>query len=168
MSSDSGTSADSIELTNYTFDEIQLGQKARYSKRIEENDILLFAHVSGDVNPVHLNAEFAASTRFKEPIAHGMLTGAIVSAAIAMELPGPGSIYLGQSLRFRLPVKPGDTITIELEVLEKTEKLHSVKLACKAVNQSGKVVASGEADVMAPTEKLSITAPVLPRINIGN
>ena len=96
-------------LVNYTYDEITIGQTARYSRLIEERDIRLFAAVSGDVNPVHLDPEFAAATSFGEPIAHGMLTGAIISAALAMELPGPGTIYLSQSLKFRLPVKPGDT-----------------------------------------------------------
>ena len=107
------------ELGNFTYDEISIGQTARYSKLVEERDVKLFAAVSGDVNPVHLDADFAAGTPFGEPIAHGMLTGAIISAALAMELPGPGTVYLSQSLKFRLPVKPGDTITVALEVTGK-------------------------------------------------
>ncbi len=83
------------DLSNYTFDEISIGQTASYTKRIEEQDIQLFAAVSGDVNPVHLDAGFAAKSPFKERIAHGMLTGALISAALALELPGPGTIYLG-------------------------------------------------------------------------
>ena len=154
------------ELTNYTYDEITIGQTASYSKLIEERDIQLFAAVSGDINPVHLDADFAAGTAFGERIAHGMLTGAVISAAIALELPGPGTIYLGQSLRFRLPVKIGDEITIQLEVTDKRDDKRFVTLDCKAVNQNGKVVATGTAEVMAPTEKLRILPPPLPAITV--
>jgi 3-hydroxybutyryl-CoA dehydratase len=154
-------------LTNYTYDEISIGQTASYSKRIEEKDIQLFAAVSGDVNPVHLDASFAATTQFGERIAHGMLTGAIISAALALELPGPGTIYLGQSLRFRLPVKIGDEITVQLEVTGKRDDKRFVTLECKALNQKGKTVASGTAEVMAPTEKLSIERPPLPVITVA-
>jgi 3-hydroxybutyryl-CoA dehydratase len=150
------------KLSNYTYDEIEIGQQASYSKTIGEQDIQMFAAVSGDVNPVHLDAEFAATTQFKQPIAHGMLTGALVSAALALELPGPGTIYLGQSLRFRLPVLIGDHITIELEVTEKRDDRKFVTLDCKALNQNGKVVASGIAEVMAPSEKLELEAPEIP------
>jgi 3-hydroxybutyryl-CoA dehydratase len=154
-------------LTNYTYDEISIGQTASYSKRIEEKDIQLFAAVSGDVNPVHLDASFAATTQFGERIAHGMLTGAIISAALALELPGPGTIYLGQSLRFRLPVKIGDEITVQLEVTGKRDDKRFVTLECKALNQNGKAVASGTAEVMAPTEKLSIERPPLPVVTVA-
>jgi len=155
------------QLTNYTFDEITVGQTASYSKLINEEDIQLFAAVSGDVNPVHLDAAFAANTPFKERIAHGMLTGAVISAALALELPGPGTIYLGQSLRFRLPVKIGDEITVQLEVTEKLPGKGFVTLDCKAVNQAGKTVASGTAEVMAPKEKLSIERPPLPKFHLA-
>jgi acyl dehydratase len=119
------------------------------------------------VNPVHLDAEFAATTQFKECIAHGMLSGAIISAAIAMELPGPGTIYLGQSLRFCLPVKPGDTITVKLEVIDKKDKRGFVTLDCRVFNQDEKLVVTGTADVMAPKEKLLLERPALPRVRIG-
>lgn len=155
------------QLSNHTYDEITIGQTASFSKLIEEQDIQLFATVSGDVNPVHLDADFAATTPFKERIAHGMLTGAIVSAALAMELPGPGTIYLGQSLRFRLPVKIGDTVTVALEVTDKRDDKKFVTLDCVATNQTGKVVASGTAEVMAPSEKLVIDRPSLPTVKVG-
>jgi 3-hydroxybutyryl-CoA dehydratase len=155
------------QLTNYTYDEINIGQTASYSKLVEEKDIQLFAAVSGDVNPVHLDASFAATTPFKERIAHGMLTGAIISAALALELPGPGTIYLGQSLRFRLPVKIGDEITVHLEVTGKRDDKRFVTLECKAINQQGKTVASGTAEVVAPTEKLSIERPPLPIVTVA-
>ena len=154
------------QLTNYTYDEIEIGQTASYTKTVTEQDIQLFAVVSGDVNPVHLDAEYAAGTMFKERIAHGMLTGALVSAALALELPGPGTIYLGQSLRFRLPVKIGDEITVKLEVTEKQDAKKFVTLDCVVENQAGKVVASGPAEVMAPTEKIDIPAPALPQVSL--
>ncbi len=155
------------KISNFTYDEIYVGQKAQYKKCVNANDIVLFAAASGDLNPVHLDAEFAATTPFGEPIAHGMLTGAIISAAIAMELPGPGTIYLSQSLRFRLPVKIGDEICVYLEVTDKRDKRKCVTLDCKAMNQQGKVVASGTAEVMSPTEKLLVECAKLPEIQIG-
>lgn len=156
------------QITNFTFEEITIGQTASYSKTIEEADIQLFAAVSGDVNPVHLDTEFAANTQFGERIAHGMLSGAVISAAIAMQLPGPGTIYLGQSLRFRLPVKLGDTITASLEVVEKEEKRRFVTLDCNVYNQNDKLVVSGTAEVMAPADKLVVERPQLPPVHIGN
>ena len=156
------------QLSNFTYDEIELGQTASYSKVVESQDILLFAAASGDVNPVHLDADYAATTLFKERIAHGMLTGAFISAALAMKLPGPGTIYLSQSLSFRLPVKIGDTVTIALEVTEKRDKRKYVTLECKAYNQHEKLVASGTAQVMAPSEKIQIDRPVLPKITLGD
>lgn len=155
-------------LSNFSYDEITIGQTATYSKLIEARDIQLFAAVSGDVNPVHLDPEFAATTPFKECIAHGMLSGAIISAAIAMELPGPGTIYLGQSLRFCLPVKAGDTITVNLQVTDKKDKRSVVTLDCKAVNQHDKLVVTGTAEVMAPREKLWLERPILPSVRIGD
>ena len=154
------------QLANFTYEEIDIGQTARYSKLIEEQDIQLFAAVSGDVNPVHLDPDFAASTPFGERIAHGMLTGAIISAALAMELPGPGTIYLSQTLRFRAPVKIGDKVTVELEVTEKQDRRKIVTLDCKASNQSRKVVATGSAQVMAPEQKLTIEPPHMPRFGL--
>lgn len=156
------------QISNYTYDEITIGQTATYSKLIETRDIQLFAALSGDVNPVHLDAAFAATTRFGGCIAHGMLSGAIISAAVAMELPGPGTIYLGQSLRFSLPVKPGDTITVHLEVTGKKDKRCLVTLDCKVFNQLDKLVLSGTAEVMAPSEKLVLQRPALPRVRIGD
>lgn len=149
-------------ISNFTFDEISLGQTATYTREVTDRDVQLFAAASGDVNPVHLDDEFAAGTPFKQRIAHGMLTGAFISAALAMQLPGPGTIYLGQSLRFRLPVKIGDTVTVTLEVTEKKDRRKIVTLDCKVTNQDGKVVASGTAEVMAPVEKLVIDEPPQP------
>jgi acyl dehydratase len=154
-------------LENFTFDEIEIGQTATYSKTLTEDDLALFAATSGDVNPVHLDAEFAAESMFKQRIAHGMWTGGVISAAIALELPGPGTIYLGQSLSFRAPVVLGDTITVTLEVTAKQDDKKFVTMSCVATNQKGKAVVKGEAQVLAPSEKLSIPAPELPKITIG-
>ena len=151
------------QITGYTYDEITLGQTASFSKLVEEQDIRMFSAVSGDVNPVHLDEDFAAGTIFGERIAHGMLTGAVISAALAMELPGPGCIYLGQTLRFSRPVKIGDRITARLEVTGKRDDKKIITLACEVSNQEGKIVASGDAQVMPSSERLQIERPALPR-----
>jgi len=154
-------------LENHTFDELRVGQRARYSKTLSEEDVTLFAVVSGDVNPVHLDADYAAGTPFRQRIAHGAWTGALISAALALELPGPGTIYLGQTLNFHAPVRIGDSIAIELEVTALGEDKPVVTLDCRAVNQEGRVVASGEARVLAPTERVRCPAPELPPVRIG-
>ena len=154
-------------LINYTYDEIKIGQKACYSKSVTEKDIQLFAVISGDFNPVHLDDNYASKTIFKERIAHGMLTGAFISAALALKLPGPGTIYLGQSLRFMIPVKIGDQITVNLEVTNKRDKLNLVTLSCTAINQHRKIVIKGTAEVIAPTEKINIPSPAIPTVTIS-
>ncbi len=154
-----------IENTPYA--ELAIGQVAEYRKQVSEQDIVLFAIVSGDANPVHLDAGYASTTVFGERIAHGMLTGSLVSAALAMTLPGPGTIYLGQSLKFRRPVKINDTITVRLEVTAKSDAKRLVTLDCRVSNQAGETVASGTAEVIAPAEKLRVAAPALPRVTLG-
>lgn len=155
-------------IENFTYEELTIGQTSEFSKTLTEDDLVLFAAVSGDVNPVHLDAEFAAQSMFKERIAHGAWTGSIISAALALQLPGPGTIYLGQTLSFRSPVKVNDTVTVILEVTEKDDRKKFVTLDCKAVNQNGKTVATGVAQVIAPEEKLKLPKPVLPTITIGS
>lgn len=152
-------------LQNFTFDELSIGQSATTTRTVTEQDVLLFAAVSGDVNPVHLDEEFAAGTQFKGRIAHGMYTGGLVSAALAMELPGPGTIYIGQELRFERPVRIGDTLTVELTVEELIPEKKFVKIRTVVLNQSGKPVLSGMATVMAPTQKLRIPRPEAPRVS---
>ncbi len=154
------------QLENFTFDELTEGQTADYTRTLGEDDLFLFAAVSGDVNPVHLDADFASTTMFRERIAHGMYTGGLISAALAMKLPGPGTIYLGQNLKFERPVKLGDTITVSLKVLEKIADKHIVTLDTTATNQHGKTVVSGTATVLAPTAKVRMDAPALPLIEI--
>ena len=151
---------------NTPYDQLEVGQKASFVRAVTQREVQLFAEVSGDRNPVHLDAEFAAGTAFKERIAHGMLTGAYISAAIATTRPGPGTIYLGQNLRFTRPVKLGDELTVELEVLEKLPK-NRVRMGTRVVNQDGKAVVEGEAEVMVPADVVSVTLAELPPVTIG-
>lgn len=153
-------------LENRPITDIEVGQTATYSKTLTEQDVILFAACSGDVNPVHLDKAYAATTTFGEPIGHGMWTGALVSAAIATRLPGPGSVYRSQSLQFKHPVKIGDVVTVTLTVADIKERVKLVTLDCEAHNQEGKLIAKGVAEVIAPTEKLSIKAGDLPVINL--
>ena len=154
------------QVSNIPYDDLQVGQTASFSSSVEERDVQLFAAVSRDHNPVHLDAAFAAQTMFKERIAHGMFSGAQISAAIACEMPGPGTIYLGQQMRFTRPVKLGDTLTVQLEVLEKLPK-GRVRIATRVFNQNAEQVVDGEAEVLAPREKQTLTLPELPPITIG-
>lgn len=152
-------------LENITYDELQEGDSATFSRTLTEDDLVLFAAVSGDVNPVHLDAEFAAGSMFKERIAHGMWSGSLISAALATVLPGPGTIYLEQNLNFRRPVKLDDTLTVTLTVLSKLPK-QRVLMACRVQNQAGEEVVNGEAKVIAPKEKMTLPKPQLPKIRI--
>ncbi|HSX88040.1 MAG TPA: MaoC family dehydratase, partial [Pseudomonas sp.] len=152
--------------SNTPYEALEVGQTASYSKTVDERDIQLFAAVSGDRNPVHLDAEYAATTMFKERIAHGMFSGALISAAVACELPGPGTIYLGQTMRFTLPVKLGDTLTVRLEILEKLPKFR-VRVATRVFNQRDELVVDGEAEILAPRKQQTVELATLPPISIG-
>lgn len=154
------------KLENRTYDELGVNDKAEIRHLVTERDLILFAEVSGDVNPVHLDEAFAATTPFKSRIAHGMFSGALISAAIACELPGPGTIYLGQEMSFLRPVRLGDEIRIELEVIEKLPK-NRARIATRVFNQEGKQVVDGVATVMVPTEKVCVERPVLAGVKIG-
>lgn len=153
-------------LENRPYDTLSLGDSATFEKTLTEKELVLFAAVSGDVNPLHLDAEFAKTTMFREQIAHGMWSGSLISAALATTLPGPGTIYMGQELSFRRPVKLGDTLTVLLTVKEKKEK-NVVILDCLVTNQKDEKVVLGTATVIAPTEKAVLQAPTLPKITIG-
>ena len=155
-----------MQISNVTFDEIAIGDTATYTRLITNQEVEAFAAISGDHNPLHLDPDYAATTSFGECIAHGMLTGALISAAIAMQLPGPGSVYLNQSLQFRAPVLLGDTLTVTLQVTEKHGKRPWVTLSCTVDNQDGKAVAKGEAQVAAPTEKETVTVVPPPAIQL--
>lgn len=153
-------------LENRPYDTLNIGDDATFEKTLTEKELVLFAAVSGDVNPLHLDAEFAKTTMFGEQIAHGMWSGSLISAALATTLPGPGTIYMGQELSFRRPVKLGDTLTVKLTVKEKKEK-NVVILDCLVTNQKDEKVVLGTATVIAPTEKAVLEAPTLPKITIG-
>jgi 3-hydroxybutyryl-CoA dehydratase len=154
-------------LENIPYEELKEGDSATFSRTLTRDELVLFAAVSGDVNPVHLDAAFAAESMFKERIAHGMWSGSLISAALATVMPGPGTIYLEQSLAFKRPVKLGDTLTITLTVLRK-EPRNRVLLACNVCNQHGEQVVAGEAKVIAPTDKVSLQKPSLPEISIAS
>jgi 3-hydroxybutyryl-CoA dehydratase len=139
------------ELKGYDFEDLRPGMSARYAKTISEADILLFAEASGDFNAVHVNEQFARTTPFNGRIAHGMLTASIISAAIAGRLPGPGSVYVGQNLRFKAPVRPGDTVQVEVVVKELIPGKRRVVLAT-VCTVDGKVVIDGDA-VVVPTSR---------------
>jgi len=124
-----------------------IGTKATLSRTITEDDILLFALVSGDHNPIHLDAEYAEKTLFGKRIAHGFLIGSLISAVLGNEMPGPGSIYLGQTLKFLAPIHIGDTVTVTVKVVAIREDKRIVTLHTECTNQHGTLVLSGEATV---------------------
>jgi 3-hydroxybutyryl-CoA dehydratase len=131
------------------FEEMSLGQAEQSARVVGEADIAAFAAVSGDDNPVHLDAGFAATTPFKERIAHGMLTASYISALIGTRLPGPGAIYVSQSLSFKRPVRIGDEVTTRVEVAALDPVKGRVTFAC-VCSVGGKAVLEGEAVVIAP------------------
>ena len=138
-------------LDGYDLEDLKVGMSASFAKTITEADIVLFAGASGDNNAMHINEEFAQTTVFKGRIAHGMLTASVISAAIAGRLPGPGTIYLGQNLRFKAPVRPGDTVhaTVTVKELMPEKRRVSLTTVCTV---GGMVVIDGEALVM-PTSR---------------
>lgn len=131
--------------------ELKIGQRAEISKKITESDLSLFAAVTGDFNPVHFDPIYASQTRFKERIVHGMIFAGLISGVIGMKLPGPGTIYLQQMLRFVAPVKVGEVVTASVEVIELLEK-DRVRLKTTCMKQDGVVALEGEALVIAPKE----------------
>lgn len=133
-----------------TIKELNIGDKASFQKTIAETDVYLYAGITGDLNPAHINQVEAEKTMFQGRIAHGMLTAGLVSAVLGMQLPGPGSIYLGQELKFMAPVKIGDTIKAEVEVIEKFEEKNRIKLSTVCTNQNGVEVLIGVATIMPP------------------
>jgi 3-hydroxybutyryl-CoA dehydratase len=146
------------KISNRPFNTINIDDSCKRQHTVTEDDLLLFAKASGDLNPLHLDEEYAATTPFKQRIAHGMFTGGLISAALAMDLPGPGTIYLSQDLQFKRPVCIGDELTIILSVTEKHETKPIVTLHCEVTNQDNKAVVTGTAKVMAPTVSMTIEA----------
>jgi len=138
------------EIHGYFIEDLRVGMDAVMARTVTEADIVLFAGVSGDTNPIHLNQEYAATTMFKTRIAHGMLSAGFISAVLGTKLPGPGAVYVSQTLRFKAPVRIGDTVTARVEVtdiaLEK--KRATFKTECLV---AGKIVIEGEATLMVPS-----------------
>lgn len=141
-------------IENHTFDEINIGDSARLTRTLKDEDIQLFAAMSGDVNPTHVDPEYANSSPFHGIIAHGMWGGALISTVLGTEYPGPGTVYLGQSLRFLRPLHVGDTLDVRVTVASKDEEHQQVTLDCRCTDQHGADVITGSALVQAPTEKV--------------
>ncbi len=133
-----------------TFDELAVGDTDRFSKTVTDADIYLFAGVTGDLNPAHIDEAYAQGTFFKTRIAHGMLSAGFISAVIGTRLPGPGTVYMRQTLDFLAPVRIGDTVTATVEVIEKQTEKKRVRLRTSCSNQEGVKVLDGEALVSPP------------------
>ncbi|OZB58003.1 MAG: enoyl-CoA hydratase [Lysobacterales bacterium 14-68-21] len=159
--------ADDIHfIRNRTFEEIAVGDTAAIERTLTAEDIQLFAVMSGDVNPQHLDPDFAASTRFHGVIAHGMWGAALISAVLGTRLPGPGTIYLSQTLKFLAPVHIGDTLTIRVTVRSKDEARKELVLDCSCTDQAGQCAIQGEALVLAPVEKIVRPRATLPEVRL--
>lgn len=142
-------------INNVTYDELAIGQSSSLTRTVSEDDIKAFAMVSHDYNPAHLDHDYADNSMFQGVIAHGMWAAGLISAVLGTKFPGPGTIYLNQSLSFRRPVKPGDTLTATLTVKAKDDEKKWVTLDCQVTNQDGKAVVTGDAQVIAPTDNIS-------------
>jgi len=133
-----------------TIDQLRVGDAAEFGKTVSESDIYLYAGVTGDFNPAHLNEVYAGKTYFKTRIAQGMLTAGFISGLLGVSLPGPGTIYIRQELDFMAPVRIGDTITARVEVVEILNEKNRVRLRTTCVNQEGVLVLDGQAIVSPP------------------
>jgi len=166
MNDTSSSPEDPHIVRNRTFDEIAIGDCASIERTLTTEDIQLFAILSGDTNPQHLDAAFAASTRFHGVIAHGMWGGALISAVLGTRLPGAGTVYASQTLSFIAPVRVGDTLTITAKVSARDEDRKALTLHCTCVNQRGETVIEGDAEVFAPTERIEHARSTLPEVRL--
>lgn len=141
-------------IENKTFDEIKIGDSAKLERTLTKKDIDVFAVMSGDVNPAHVDKEYAHSDLFHRIVVQGMWGGALISNVLGTELPGPGAIYLGQTLSFKKPISIGDKVTVKVTVKEKNSKKNEITLFCSITNQRNEEVTSGTAVILAPTEKV--------------
>ncbi len=153
-------------LENRTFDEIKVGDTATLTRTLTEKDIQVFAIMSGDINPAHVDVEYAESDMFKKIIGHGMWGGALISTVLGTQLPGPGTIYVGQTIKFKRPVGIGDTLTVKVTAIEKNEEKKRVTFSCEVKNQKDEIVMEGQAEVMAPTKKIRRKKAVMPEISL--
>ena len=155
-------------IENRSFDEIAPGDHAELSRTLRPQDLQLFAAMSGDVNPTHVDAEFARSGQFREIVGHSMWGGALISAVLGTEFPGPGTVYVEQNLRFLRPVMIGDTLTITLTCREKFAHNHHIVFDCRATTQDASVVIEGSVEVIAPTEKIRRPRVDLPAVTFSD
>lgn len=153
-------------IENKTFDEIVVGQSACLSRTLTQNDIELFAALSGNANPVYVDKAFVHDDQFHKIIAHGMWGGALVSTVLGTELPGPGMVYRNQTLNFRNPIALGDTVVVTVTVRDKNAATQSLTLDCRITNQNGQVVIDGEAEVVAPAEKVRRERVAMPEVHL--
>ena len=160
------TTTDGLWMENITYDELSVGHSARLVRTVTLQDIQAFAAVSGDITPAHLTPEYADATMFHGVIAHGMLGAALISALFGTQFPGPGTIYLGQELKFTKPVRIGDTLTVLATVSEKNDEKKRIKMDCLVTNQSGETVLKGEANLMPPTKKVRVQRIDAPQIQL--
>ncbi len=142
-------------IENRTFDELKPGDSASIARTLSYQDVQLFADMSGEINPVRFDRQLANSDSFRKVVAHGMWGGALISTVLGTELPGPGTVFLSQTLRFLKPIGLGDTVTVTVKVQQKNGADHRVTFDCAASNQRGELVIDGVAEVIAPTEKIS-------------
>lgn len=153
-------------IENRIFDDLKIGDSASLKRTLTQRDIELFAVMSGDVNPAHVDPEYAKDDMFHKIIAHGMWGASLISTVLGTELPGPGTIYLDQTLQFLCPVALGDTITVSVKVIDKKPEKHIVHLECVCTNQQGQIVISGIAIVIAPTVKIKRKRIELPTVTL--
>ena len=153
-------------ITNKTYDEIKIGDSANLTRTLTRQDIQLFAIVTGDMNPAHLDENYAKTDVFRQIVGHGMWTGSMFSALFGMYLPGPGTIYLSQTLKFLKPVRLGDTITASVKVLAKDDAHKRITFETLCANEKGEHVLEGEAIVLAPTEKIHWSGAPLPEVQV--
>lgn len=151
-------------LENRTFDEIQLGDSAVLTRTLTEEDIQVFAIMSGDINPAHVDVEYAKSEMFHQVIGHGMWGAALISTVLGTELPGPGTIYISQTLKFKKPVAIGDTLKVTVAAVEKKPEKNRVIFSCECRNQKEEIVIEGQAEVIAPNKKIRRPKVELPEI----
>jgi phosphotransacetylase/acyl dehydratase len=155
-----------VFIENRTFDEIEVGETATLERTLSPQDIELFAVMSGDVNPAHVDEEYARSDMFHTIVAHGMWGASLISTLLGTKLPGPGAIYLEQTLRFRHPVMVGDTVTLSVTAATKEPERKRISFDCRCVNQRGETVIDGIAKVIAPTEKVRRARMALPDLHL--
>ena len=165
MTPNQAASTEYIE--NRTFDEIAVGDSATLVRTLRHEDIQMYAIMSGDMSPSHVDAEYAHSSMLREVIAHGMWGGALISTVLGTRFPGPGTVYIEQSLHFALPVRVGDTLTVTVTCHKKFPRNKHMMLDCVCTNQDGQTVISGTAEVLAPTEKIKRLKTSLPEFKLS-